>query len=259
MDYQGETALLLQAVRDAGTLLKKYFGQEMEKREKAPQDLVTEADLASEKLIRARILEHFPEDAITGEEGGASGDSSRRWTIDPLDGTVNFAHGVPIFAVCVGFADEKGPASGAVYNPLTHECVTAVRGRGAFLNGLPIRASSTQEVGSSHIYINAHGLRERHAEALLEIYRRMGRSVQGVLNPGSMSTGLCWVACGRLDAAMGLDVDRYSTPASHVILQEAGVKITTLRGDPYTPASPSLLCANPVLHAALLARLQDLG
>ena len=251
--FHEETSLLLQMARDAGTLLQKFFGQSIDVREKGPLDLVTEADFASETLIREGILQRFPTDAITAEESGEAGASSRRWYIDPLDGTVNFAHGVPLFAVCIAFFVDNTPQAGVVFNPVARECYTAVRGEGAFLNGLPLRCSQTARLADAHSFVNPHGLRnEAGAESLLNAYRKIGRAVQGILNPGSMSTGLCWVGGGRLDAAAALNVDQFSTPASALIMAEAGVTVTDLDGAAYRPGSSTLLAASPILHPALL-------
>jgi len=253
--YEPETRLMLEAAREAGALLLRSFRQQIQVREKGWLDLVTEADLASESLIRKRIRDVFPEDAITAEESGSEGSGSRHWYVDPLDGTVNYAHGIPIFAVCIAFVDENRLRAGVVFNPAAGDCYTAAGASGAFLNGLPIHGSHATAPADSHVYLNAHGLRESHADRLLAVYGRLGRNVQGVLNLGSMSLALCGVAAGRLDAAIGLDVDAYSTPASALIMAEAGVRVTDLNGEPYSPGAATILAANPVLHDCLLPLL----
>jgi len=254
-----ERSLALEMARDAGNLLLRYFRQASRVEEKGPLDLVTEADLASESLIRARITQTFPGDAVTAEESGRSGDSTRRWFIDPLDGTVNFAHGVASFAVCIAFEDAGGVQEAVVLNPATLECFTASRGCGAQLNGLPTRCSAAKSLSSAHTFVNPHGFRSGNSDDLVKVYQRLGPRVLGILNPGSMSMGLCAIAAGRLDAAVALDVDIYSTPASALILSESGALVTDLRGAPYTSDSGSIIAAAPGIHHDLLSLLGDLA
>ena len=254
--YECEVKLMLESARDAGKLLMRTFRQPCKVEEKGVLDLVTEADLASERLISDRIRSQFAHDAITAEEGGLSGDSSRRWYIDPVDGTVNYAHGNPSFAVVIGFVDEGGLAAGAVYNPFREECFTAARGEGARWNGLPIQRTVRDRLSESVLFINSHGLRSGHADPILEILRRLGQRVLSIHNNGCMSLALCGVATGLYDAAVTLDVDAYATPASALIMQECGVKVTDRSGSPYLPGAQSLVASGPALHAEILAALR---
>ena len=262
MCYKQESDLLLHAARDAGGILLKHFRQDIDVREKAALDVVTEADLASEDLIRNRILAAFPDDSISAEESGRSGQSERCWHIDPLDGTVNFAHGLAEFAVCIAFADLQGPAVAAVYNPYLGQSFTAIRGCGAFLNGLPIQCARKKDLSETILYVNHHGLRKGNDRAMarvLDLLRKVGPRVQGIRNSGSMGLSLCSVACGWLDAVVACDMDYYSTPAGSLIMAEAGIQSTDLNGVPYRPGAHSLLSANPVIHAALAEALGSGG
>jgi myo-inositol-1(or 4)-monophosphatase len=221
-------------------------------------DLVTEVDHQSEEFLVGKIREMFPSHTIVAEEGsGVSGDEAYSWYIDPIDGTVNFAHGIPIFCVSIGFLENGSLTLGVVYDPLRDECFKAEKGKGAWLNGEAIRASSTAEVEQSllgtgfpyDIRTSPNNNLDHH-----NIFSIRSRAVRRL---GSAALDICYVASGRFDGYWELNTAPWDIAAAVLIAQEAGAKVTTTGGDTDFFRSPySMLVANPVLHSRMLAVLQ---
>ena len=140
----------IETAREAGAILRHEFDRPKQISYKGEVDIVTESDRRSEALIIARLRKHFPDHAIIAEEGGGGGVGAKYcWHVDPLDGTTNFAHGYPCFAVSIGLAEDGQPVAGAVFNPVSEELFTAARGEGAYLNGKPIRVSAIEKLATS--------------------------------------------------------------------------------------------------------------
>ena len=240
--------------RRAGEILLNGFGQEHQIDPKGLLDLVTEMDHRSEDLLVQAIRERFPADPIATEESGnLAGESANRWFIDPLDGTVNYAHGVPIFCVSLAYADSQGLRLGVVFDPVHAECFSAERGQGAWLNGVPIHVSENQDITHSLLVTGfAANAREKTLKNI-ELFGRMVQITQGVRRLGSAALDLCYVACGRMDGYWELMLNAWDMAAGALIAEEAGARVTDLSGRPEYMRPPyDLLVANPGLHARLL-------
>jgi len=207
--------------REAGALARDYFlnRSTLEVSFKGHQDYLTEADVAVENLIRGRLAELFSGDTVIGEEGGGE-DSERVWVIDPIDGTANFARGEHHFAVSIAYIHEGRMALGFIYEPMTHALYCARRGRGATLDGKPIRVSDTRELDHARVelpYSRTLPI-EEHAETLISVVRA-GCEVR---LPGSAALGLARVADGRLDAYVARSHNPWDVLAGLLLVQEAG-------------------------------------
>jgi myo-inositol-1(or 4)-monophosphatase len=228
-------------------------------REKSPRDLVTEADLASQKVIRDVLHEAFPDHGFLGEEsevgsheGGGEGVPEFCWIVDPLDGTANYVHGLPLYSVSVALEHRGNVLLGVVFNPVNEECFSAIAGGGAFLNGKPLRVSECRKlrdalVGSSFAADVRRGSDEivRFGEVVVEC--------QSVRRLGSAALTACYVAAGRLDAYWATSVKSWDVASGVVLAREAGGMVTAVDGSPFRIAAPAIaMAATPELHAELL-------
>jgi len=243
----------LQAVKAAGVLLKQRFGEEQIIHFKGEIDIVTEMDQKSEALIRETILREFPDHSILGEEKGwHEGRAQYRWIIDPLDGTTNYAHGFPFFAVAV--AVEKGGEIiyGIVYDPLREELFEAERGGGAFLNGRRIHVSDVKELTKALLATGfPYDIRKGGEDNIVHFVNFL-KVAQAVRRPGSACLDLCYVANGRFDGFWEPKLHPWDMAAGSVIVQEAGGTITDFRGGRFNVYSQEVVASNGLLHEAML-------
>jgi myo-inositol-1(or 4)-monophosphatase len=246
--YAAETA------RAAGDILRERFGQPHEIRFKGAIDLVTEADQAAEDLIASRLRETCPDHELLCEEGsrGASSPSAFRWVVDPLDGTTNFAHGMPTFAVSIALEESGVPVIGVVYDPMRDELFAAQRGLGATLNGNPIRVSSTPTLISSILATGfSYDFSRRAHQA--DIWRDFLTQVQAIRQTGSAALNLCYIAAGRLDGYWERGIQPWDVAAGALMVIEAGGMTTDLRGGDFRSDDREILASNGLLHEQLLA------
>src|ERR1035437_469335 len=255
-DSEHEQALLSvarEAARAAAAELSGRFGHRQRgvRAKSGPTDLVSDADVAAEGAIRAVLARRAPGDAILGEEGGASGQGPRRWVVDPLDGTINFLFGIPVFAVSVACQDERGALVGVVLDPIRDECFPATRSGPPTLNGVEI-AGSRQDVLSQALVATGFGydsdVRARQAEVMVRVLPR----VRDIRRAGAAAIDLAWCACGRVDAYFGRGVHSWDIAAGALIAQRAGLTVRELQTEGEDPAG--LLTA----PAALIDELQAL-
>jgi myo-inositol-1(or 4)-monophosphatase len=231
----------------AAELLPRFGGSQREVRAKSgPTDLVSEADLAAEAAIRRVLAERRPEDAILGEEGGASdGTGEVRWVIDPLDGTTNFLFGVPMFAVSVACQAPDGMLAGVVLDPVRDECFAATRSSAATLHGAPITASTREDLATALVatgFAYDAGVRSHQAAVLTRVLPR----VRDIRRAGSAALDLAWAACGRFDAYYERGIKPWDWAAGGLIAERAGLAVRELEADADVPfgilaASPALL------------------
>jgi myo-inositol-1(or 4)-monophosphatase len=253
--------------RGAGAILLDYAGRSFDVDYKSVQDLVTTADRASEKYLVTEIARRFPDHAVLAEEGSGSARAARyRWLVDPLDGTTNFAHGYPFYAVSVALEEAlpgreaaaamRGPiVAGAVYDPQRQECFSAARGAGATLNGAPIRVSAVTQLERGLLATGfPYDFRARPQESL-EPFGAFLHEAQAVRRDGSAALNLCYLACGRFDAFWELKLHAWDTAAAWRIVEEAGGLLTDFVGGPFDPFAIECAGSNRHLHAALLAVL----
>ncbi len=244
--------------RRAGEILRAGFEREHQVEHKGVVDLVTEVDHQSEAFLLAKIHRRFPGSSILSEEAGnLAGDEEHLWYIDPLDGTVNYAHGVPIFCVSIGYAHRGVTTLGVVYDPLRDEAFTAERGRGARLNGRSIHVSDACELKDSLLVTGFPYDTWNSPRNNLEYFGRFARVTQGVRRLGSAALDLCYVAAGRFDGFWEISIQPWDIAAAGLIAEEAGAAVTNIHGAPdYISPPQSILAAPPVLHPKMLAVLQ---
>ena len=239
--------------RDAGAILRERFGQPHVIRFKGAIDLVTEADRAAEDLIASRLREACPDHELLCEEGslGASLPSTFRWVVDPLDGTTNFAHGLPTFAVSIALEEAGVPAIGVVYDPMRDEMFVAQRGRGATLNGIPIRTSNTETLISSILVTGfSYDFARRTHQA--DIWRDFLTQVQAIRQTGSAALNLCYIAAGRLDGYWERGIQPWDVAAGALLVTEAGGTVTDMQGGPFRSDAREIVASNGRLHDLLL-------
>lgn len=241
------------AARAAGKILREKFGAVNHVRKKGVIDLVTEADLEAEKAILEILNHQFPRDHVLAEEAGEQGRSSNRtWVIDPLDGTTNFTHGFPFFAVSIALEIDAQFVLGVVYNPYLEEYFEAAKGSGALLNRRPIHVSGVNNMEDALLATGFPYDIHEHPEGVLEKFRRIVVKAQGVRRPGSAALDLCYVACGRMDGFWEQGLHPWDTAAGSVILSEAGGHLCAFDGTPYTPYKDSIVAANSGLLGDIL-------
>jgi myo-inositol-1(or 4)-monophosphatase len=241
---------------DAGTVLRERFNQPHVVRLKSEIDMVTEADEAAEALIAGRLRDAYAGHLLLCEEGsqGSVVDSRYRWVVDPLDGTTNFAHGLPTFAVSIALEEEGLPIIGVVYDPMRDEMFVARRGGGATLNGQPIHISLTDRLIASILVTGfSYDLQRRAHQA--ETWRDFLTRVQAIRQTGSAALNLCYIACGRLDGYWERGISPWDVAAGALIVTEAGGTVTDMRGGPFHSDDREILASNGFLHADLLAIL----
>jgi myo-inositol-1(or 4)-monophosphatase len=227
-----------EAARRGGAILLEYRDR-MNAREKGPGDLVTEADLASQQVIRKFLLERYPDHGFVGEEDWHSPPAATArhkpdrpvWLVDPLDGTTNYVHGLPNYCVSVGLRIGDSLAAGAVFDPILRECFTAGQGLGARLNGTTIRASHVENIGDALIALSLPVRPTIESPAVRDLLAVLPLS-QAFRRMGSSALNLCYVAAGRLDAYWARDTKIWDIAAGAIIAQEAGAVVTSIDGGP---------------------------
>ncbi|HYR97009.1 MAG TPA: inositol monophosphatase family protein [Candidatus Binatus sp.] len=247
-----------EAAARAGTLLRARYGERQEIFFKSEIDLVTATDRDAERLIVDAIATAFPDHGIVAEESAARpGRDLHRWYIDPLDGTTNFAHGYPHFAVSIGLAHGDDLLLGLVHDPMRGETFAAVRGGGARLNGAPIAVSETQRLEHALLGTGFPYDRRQHTAFYLAFLAEGMRRAQGVRRSGSAALDLCYVACGRLDAFWEWKLRPWDTAAGRLIVEEAGGRVSDFAGRPHQLTGEETAASNTHLHAELIVMLQD--
>ena len=242
----------IELAREAGLLLRDGLGAAGPVEHKGVIDLVTDFDLRSEQLLVDGLHRSFPQDPILAEEGGgASG--SRRWLIDPLDGTTNFAHGLPHFCVSIAYADEGVVRLGVVYDPTRDELFEALAGEGARLNGRPVHVSDATDLDRSLLVTGFPYDIRTEPETNLEPFARFALRSVGVRRFGSAALDLAYVACGRFDGYWELRLSPWDWAAGLLLVQEAGGRVTRTDGaeDVFRPPT-SIVASNGRIHAAML-------
>jgi len=254
-----ERRVAIDTARAAGRLLHAALSQPHRIAHKGtPTDLVTEMDGRAEELVVGRLLAAFPDDAILAEERGAqAGRSGRRWIIDPLDGTTNYAHGAPVFCVSIGLETAGRVELGAVYDPSRDELWVGERGRGATVNGQPLAVSATAVLDESLLATGFPSNIRATADTNLREYAAFAVRSRGVRRMGSAVLDLAWLAAGRFDGFWELSLGPWDVAASSLFIEEAGGRITNLTGGPLDLDAPALVASNGRIHDALLAVLRE--
>lgn len=248
----------IETARDAGHLLLEKFGRITTVTKKGDINLVTEADLASEALIIERIKSYYPKHAILAEEAGnavvADGAGTWKWIIDPLDGTTNYAHGYPCFAVTLALEHEGEVVIGVTLDPTRDELFAAEKGRGATLNGKPIAVSSTDDLGNSLICTGFPYDFKRKDDFARHLTAFLMQS-RGVRRDGSAAIDLAYVACGRFDGFWEEGLNPWDMAAGKLLVEEAGGWVTDYSGAAFDIYRPPICASNGKIHNAMLAVL----
>jgi myo-inositol-1(or 4)-monophosphatase len=228
---------------------------------KSEIDLVTETDLKSEQYLLGEINTKFPGHHIVAEESGENhGNPDHTWYVDPVDGTSNFAHGLPIFSVSIAYAHQGVMQLGVVYNPITDELFSAEKGKGAHLNDRPIHAADKTELRRSMLVTGFPYDRFESPINNLAMFNAFALKVRSIRRLGSFALDLCFVAANRLSGCWEFKMQPWDMAAGALIATEAGALVTKMNGDPHIIDPPfSVLAANPSLHAEMLEVIQEVA
>lgn len=253
-----DLAVAVAAARAGGAVVREGFDRAVAPQYKRQFDPVTATDHASEAVVLSVITEHRPNDGILAEESGGTVPEGRLWIVDPLDGTVNFVHGIPHISVSVALWEGDRPLVGVIYDPLRDECFSAAAGRGAHLNEHPLGISQVESLDRSVV---ATGFPYDHGEFADEYAVVVGAvlaSVNGIRRFGSAALDLAWVAAGRYEAYWELGLAPWDQAAGIVIVREAGGRVTDLFGTDSIPTTRLVLASNGLIHDGLQGIIEPL-
>lgn len=259
MNIELETAV--KAAKAAGNVIRKYSEQNkhFDVDLKGKNDLVTDADLASEKEIIRIISEQFADDQILAEESSAEAvlTDERTWIIDPIDGTTNFAHGFPVFCVSIGFWVNREARAGVVLEVNQDELFTAEKGKGAFLNGLPVHVSNGSDPGNALIMTGFPYKDLNLLDDYLKLFKSLIQNTHGVRRPGSAAYDLCCLAAGRCEGFYEYGLSAWDVAAGSLIIQEAGGIVTDWSGGERWLFGERYVAGNAAVHPFLLDQIKE--
>lgn len=252
--------VLIQATREAGAIIQSYFhGSFSVTNKEGINNLVTEVDTKAESHIINIIRSNYPDHAIISEEAGALDTPSEyKWIIDPIDGTVNFAHGIPICCVSIALTYRDELLLGAIYNPMMNEFFFAEKGMGASLNGVPISVSAKSDFRKACLVTGfPYKWPDNTKEHPIRVFERFILQGLPVRRLGSAAIDLCWVACGRFDGFWEYNLSPWDVAAGYLIVQEAGGKVTNFEGKPFSIYDKETLATNGLIHGAMLEKIKN--
>lgn len=257
-DYRRYQDVAERLAAEAGGLLREAYGR-VAVREKGPGDLVTDADFASQRLIAEGLERAFPDHTLLGEEEGAVPDPTKpwRWIVDPLDGTINFAHNFPFWSVSIALEHEGELVVGVVHNPLSRETYSASLGRGVTRNGEPVRASRVDRLSGSLISTALPTDFADNADLLMAYFRRFSTGTHSVRRTGSSALNLALVAAGGFDVCYATFMNPWDAAAGVLLVRESGGVVTGLEGEPYDLYGAGILATNGRVHDESLRFLAD--
>ena len=246
-------ATAIEAVVRAGALQIAKFGTRVRVEKKGAIDLVTEVDVEVERMFRALIAERFPDHDVLAEElDVASRGARHRWVFDPLDGTTNFAHGVPIFCASLALEIDGKAEVAAVYDPNRKELFTAESGIGSWLNGQRLKASTNATVLESMLVTGFPYTVHEQADAFVKVFAQILKQARAIRRLGSAAIDICWVAAGRMDGFWEASLQPWDTRAAALILEEAGGTVTGMDGGAWNPDGGHILATNGLIHDEVL-------
>jgi myo-inositol-1(or 4)-monophosphatase len=249
----------IEAVVRAGDIQMARFGQAIRVDKKGTIDLVTEVDVAVEQMFRELAAERFPDHQILAEEmgGGASVPAGPCWVFDPIDGTTNYAHGLPIFCASLALEMDGVAQVGAIYDPTRQELFTAERGSGAFLNGRPLRVSSTSTLIDAMLVTGfPYDVHDR-VDEIVGLFGEFVGQARAVRRLGSAAIDLCYVAAGRMDGFWERDLKPWDISAGALIVAESGGRVTKMDGTPFISRGGNVLATNQLIHEPMLDIIQS--
>jgi myo-inositol-1(or 4)-monophosphatase len=247
----------IRVAKDAGRLLRDRVGTRIDIDHKGSINIVTDVDLASERLIREAISTYYPRHEILAEEGGLSESGSEyRWIVDPLDGTTNYAHGYPIFCVSIALECKGEIVLGVVYDPMRDELFAAEQGGGAALNNRPIRVSKTADLMQGLLSTGFPYDIKTSKLTNLDHWANFAMNAQALRRDGAAALDLCYVACGRFDGFWELNLSPWDTAAGALIVTEAGGRVTDFTGGPFSNYEPQVVASNGLIHDHMIEVLK---
>jgi myo-inositol-1(or 4)-monophosphatase len=249
----------INAATQAGAIIMRFWELNLGTRTKVGHDIVTEVDLAAEQEIIRHIKAQFPDHSFYSEEivdqkkNNAKASRAFRWVIDPLDGTINYASGLPLFSCSLAFQQEERTVLGVIYNPIANELFSSIRGRGSYLNKNRLHVSDKSSLGESVLsfMLTSHYNQEQTNETL-EYVKKLSMACRGLRLYVSQAMELAYIAMGKLDGTFGVKSRGFSAAAGALILREAGGRVTDLGGQEFDNSSRSLLATNSLLHDGVL-------
>ncbi len=250
--------------REAGAVLRDGYGRAHRPERKGRIDLVTEYDRRAERLLLSRLHERFPGHAVLAEESGAHpgdgappGTAATRWIVDPLDGTTNFAHNYPFFAVSIAVEVEGEVAAGVVFDPVRDELFAAARGAGATLDGAPLSVSDIERLDEALLVTGfPYDVRE-HPERSVPLFQAFLTRAQGLRRDGSAALNLCYLAAGRFDGFWEGHLAPWDMAAGVLMVREAGGRVSDYAGGPFRLEGPQILASNGRLHPEMIRILSS--
>ena len=246
-------ATAIEAVIRAGDLQMAKFGTGIRVEKKGAIDLVTEVDLEVERMFRALVAERFPDHDVLAEEMDVASRGARhRWVFDPLDGTTNFAHGVPIFCASLALEIDGRAVVAAVYDPNRQELFTAEAGVGSWLNGRRLQVSTNATVLESMLVTGFPYNVHEKADAFVKVFAQVLKTARAIRRLGSAAIDISWVAAGRMDGFWEANLKPWDTRAAALILEEAGGKVTGMDGAVWNPDGGHILATNGLIHDEIL-------
>ena len=255
--------VMIKAARKASRTLKRDFGEieHLQASLKGPANFVTAADRRAEEILREELEHARPGYGFLGEEGGAreGSDKTHRWIVDPLDGTLNFLHGVPHFAISIALEREGTIVAGLVYNPVSDELYTAERGKGAFLNDQRLRVAARKRLADTVIACALPHVSRGDVELTRREHNAVQERIAGLRRFGAATLDLAWVAAGRVDGYWERGLAPWDMAAGIAIVREAGGFVTDLDGREAMLATGGILAANEMIHRDLLRLLKEVG
>ena len=253
-----DLAVAVAAARAGGAVVRDGFDRAVAPQYKRRFDPVTATDHASEAVVLSLITEHRPNDGILAEESGGTVPQGRLWIVDPLDGTVNFVHGIPHISVSVALWEGDRPLVGVIYDPLRDECFSAATGRGAHLNEHPLGVSPVESLDRSVVATGFPYDHGEFADEYAEVVGAVLASVNGIRRFGSAALDLAWVAAGRYEAYWELGLAPWDQAAGIVIVREAGGRVTDVFGTDSIPTTRLVLASNGLIHDGLQGIIEPL-
>jgi len=246
-------SVAVEAALAGGAVLESYYGGTFEISFKGELDLVTQADLESEATVLSILSARMPDASILAEEsGGPTGDAPKRFVVDPLDGTTNFAHANPMFAVSIGYEEDGEVRAGVVYDPVHKELFTAESGRGAFLNGEKLDVSATLQIKHALLTTGFPYDLKDDLEGTMRLFKKFMGTARAIRRGGSAALDLCYVAAGRFDGFWEEKLGPWDTAAGALFVQEAGGQVTGMTGGPFHYSQKTIVASNGRLHDQML-------
>jgi len=251
--------ILMLSLKEAGRTLRKYYGNLSKIEYKSDVNLVTQADKESEATIIKIIKSAFPKHQILAEESGITKEESEyKWIVDPLDGTTNYAHTLPIFAISIGIEYKKEIIMGGVYNPISNELFFSEKGNGAYLNDKKICVSKVDKLEKALLVTGFPYDRRENVDYYMDVYGKFLKVSQGVMRLGAAAIDFCSVACGRLDGYWERKLYPWDQSAGMLIVEEAGGKVTDFSGNKTSCYNKQVLVTNGLIHNGMVKILKKI-